>query len=377
MRIGHFYTQLGRPSDGAGQAVLSLARAQQSLGHEVRLARWDLDAGRTDISPLPRPVHLRTSFRRQYQRVHEWLQELDILHLHASYYSWKTALVAKSALHSGIPYVYSPHGALTYLRIRRESRKQYLFSRLLGLQTLNNAAWVQAYSPEERGLLDDYGVTSQVLVLPNGVDLESDHQETTNPVVRAIPEVRERGYPIVGFLGRLDIWKKGLDLLLDAFSNIHRNYGVSPYLFIAGPDWYGNSSLLEQRIKELRIESHVLFVGELKQNEVADFLSNLDFLVIPSRYEGFPLVLLEACAARCPVIVSEGSNVAWLVRKHHVGLVSDSNHHFADSIVYLIKNPSELEEMRKNAFTLAGTLSWNEVARCVISHYFDAFSGVK
>jgi L-malate glycosyltransferase len=103
----------------------------------------------------------------------------------------------------------------------------------------------------------------------------------------------------IGFLGALKNNNKGLDLLLKSVSLLeNKNF----FLHIGG-----NGILIDnfkRMAADLNIASKCKFYGELSRNEIAEFYSKLDLFVLPSRYETFGIVLIEAMACGVPVIAT-------------------------------------------------------------------------
>jgi glycosyltransferase involved in cell wall biosynthesis len=99
----------------------------------------------------------------------------------------------------------------------------------------------------------------------------------------------------VAFLGRIDAAQKGLDLLIEAFEGL-----IDIPLKIAGrgPD----EEKLRRRSANL---DHVSWIGPVHGQAKWDFLSRARFVVIPSRFEGQPLVALEAAAAGRMILASD------------------------------------------------------------------------
>jgi glycosyltransferase involved in cell wall biosynthesis len=101
----------------------------------------------------------------------------------------------------------------------------------------------------------------------------------------------------IGFLGSLNNDNKGLDLLLKAVRNMaHKN--VLVHIGGAGRKLKGFEKLAE----DLGIREICRFYGEIKTEEKNTFYSRLNFFVLPSRYETFGIVLIEAMACGLPVI---------------------------------------------------------------------------
>lgn len=120
-------------------------------------------------------------------------------------------------------------------------------------------------------------------------------------------KAKNRGKYIL-YLGRLDIGQKGLDLLLKAYSKVSDR--INYPLYIAG---YGSDEeKIEQFIKKLNLKKKVKIVGPFFGEKKKRLLSAAVFAVIPSRYEGFCLVALEALASGLPVVAFNIPGISWL-----------------------------------------------------------------
>lgn len=380
MRIGHFYKSLGRPCDGAGIAALNLAKHQQLLGHEVFLYSWKPERylharDGFEIMDISEIFSLKGLRSKQAMVLRSSIKSLDVFHLHAGYYGLETLLVAQLASFMGIAYVYSPHGAFGFLNIKGEDLKKSVFRTILGLRFLNGAKWVHVFSPKDLSLLRRYGVKTRIKIFPNGIT-QRKHLSPDAPHWIDDLEHTGEGRITLGFLGRIDIMVKGLDLLLEGLGVAINNYGIrNLHLLIAGPDWYGSIPILKDIAVKLGVSKNIKFLGEIPKEQVPHFFRQIDCLVISSRFEGFPLVFAEACAFGCPVIVSKGSNVADLVRKYCVGLVADPfPKGFADAIKFGCEHPKLIAEMRENGKRLAQKLSWEAIAEQMCAAYQEAIN---
>jgi glycosyltransferase involved in cell wall biosynthesis len=149
-------------------------------------------------------------------------------------------------------------------------------------------------------------------VIFNGVDLNE-----TTPVPLALPF---DSY-VLG-LGRV-VYKKGFDLLLDAFARVADKY-PDVGLVIAGDG--AERSRLRQRAFELELGSRVALPGRLTRGEVMAVMNGAQTIVMPSRVEPFGIVALEAWRAGVPVIVSSRGGAPEFVSDGVSGLVDDPTH---------------------------------------------------
>jgi len=135
------------------------------------------------------------------------------------------------------------------------------------------------------------------------------------------------------FVGHL-IDVKGLDLLLIALKNL-KQYNL--YLDIIG----SGSSLREYRknVKKYNLAERVKFLGEVSNKEVLQKMAEYDFLVLPSRYETFGIVLIEAMSRGVPVIATDVGAVSEIVTSEEVGVLVES------------ENPKSLAEGIRKALT--------------------------
>jgi glycosyltransferase involved in cell wall biosynthesis len=148
-------------------------------------------------------------------------------------------------------------------------------------------------------LVRDYAIErTRVRVVPNGADLPDE--ETEEP---ASKRWRERYLctpvkPLWVVAGRLEE-QKGHDLLFEALSTMLKK-GLEFTLVVAGEG--SRRSWLEQQALSLRLAPRVQFVGQVE--DVGSLLAAADAVLLPSRWEGLPLVLLEAMARGRPIVAS-------------------------------------------------------------------------
>jgi len=182
---------------------------------------------------------------------------------------------------------------------------------------------VVAVSEAVRKVALDAGHTaSRVAVIPNGVDLE-----------RLAPAPWPGGEPRALFLGRL-VPQKGLDVLLRALQHVPE---LQLDIAGTGPD--------EARLQELAapLGHRVRFLGW--QADVAALLADHHFLVVPSRWEGFGLTVVEALASGRPVVASEVDMLPALVGRAGVLVRPEDPAALASALRGLCAAPDRLRAM--------------------------------
>ncbi|MFM0110829.1 glycosyltransferase [Paraburkholderia nemoris] len=149
---------------------------------------------------------------------------------------------------------------------------------------------------------------------------------------------------VIGFVGRLD-FQKGVDRLVRVAQNI-LDRGLGNVIFaVMGPGDFTVAS----GVSADATPNNVRVLGALSQART--YFSAFDIFSLPSRYEGFPYVLLEAMAANVPIVSTRVSGAAELITAEHVGVVvpnEDDVTIFADTIAVLAQEPLTRERMSRN-----------------------------
>ncbi|MEW6181592.1 MAG: glycosyltransferase family 4 protein [Bacillota bacterium] len=154
---------------------------------------------------------------------------------------------------------------------------------------------------------------TKVVTVTNGIEI-NDYGKVNRDAV-----AQNTGLPtqrfVFGTVGRLDE-QKGIDLLLHAFREVaNRLENVSLVIVGTGPD----EQVLKKTARQLGINEHVVFTGY--REDVHELMQVMDVFVLASRWEGLPMVLMEAMALGIPVIASDVGGVRELVRPGETGLL--------------------------------------------------------
>jgi glycosyltransferase involved in cell wall biosynthesis len=154
------------------------------------------------------------------------------------------------------------------------------------------------------------------------------------------PEVGLEGEPgYLLFVGRLRI-RKGVEVLLEALSDLRSRHPAA-ILRIAGDGEHRRR--LERRAAELGLGEVVVFLGTCDARRVRGLLAGAAALVVPSIYEGMPLVVLEAMAAGVPVVASAVSGIPEVVVDGETGWLvpPEDPRSLAGALEAVLRRPEE------------------------------------
>lgn len=136
-------------------------------------------------------------------------------------------------------------------------------------------------------------IKSKTTILPNGIAIPSEVPQQLNLIRR------------VTFCSRLDK-RKGVE----KFINLAETFKESNLVFeIYGPD-NGELELVENEIQKRNIGNVLKYGGPLPSSEVPNMLQEVDLLILPSKDEPFPMVILESLAVGTPVLVMPSCGIA-------------------------------------------------------------------
>lgn len=198
----------------------------------------------------------------------------------------------------------------------------------------------------------------------NGVDAQLFEEPSLGKSNRKLPSDMPNVHPRIGFIGRL-VKQKGVTYLVQAMSIV--NQYRPAYLLILGT---GPLELnLRQQVKESSLEDKVFFLG--RRSDVLQILPHLDIVVLPSLWEGFSTVMLEAMAFRIPVIATSVSGSCDIIRHKETGLLvlPKDSAGLAQSILEMLDNKAEAQRMAEQAYSVARNYTIQNAAKCYSEIY--------
>lgn len=284
-----------------------------NVSAEIATTDADGSAGRLTHQDLPKdiPIHLfrRTASERWKFSVglRQWLRantaKYDLIHIHALW-SFATAMAASAAQKSGVPYVVRPAGMLSAYTWERKGWKKRLYWHLSEQRTIARAAAFHVTSEAEATEVRAVRKDARVFLIPNGVDDAAFNHSGQCPTSLLDFRRPDANTPLVLFLSRLHPKKGIVDRLLPAIAAMR----IPSFLAIAGTEDThapGYETEVRNEVARLGLQHRVTFLGAVRGDDRWSLFDEADVFVLPSRSENFGIVVAEAMARRCPVVVTD------------------------------------------------------------------------
>ena len=216
---------------------------------------------------------------------------------------------------------------------------------------------------------------SKLVVIPPGVDVSHFYPipaDEAKMYVGLKPEDR-----MVLFVGRIEPLK-GLDTLIQAMSELELQEKQRVHLAIIGGDpsaspreMSGEMARLQKLCDDLSVGQTVVFLGKRDQDKLPYYYSAAELVVMPSHYESFGMVALEAMACGTPVIASEVGGLAYLVKDGETGFTIPDQEPdmLCEKISWLLNDHDLHAAMSQRAVEYAQDYAWEKIATQIVGVY--------
>ena len=361
MRVGIVCPYTWEVPGGVREHVSGLAEALIELGHEVSvIAPADEDAELPDyVVPAGRAVPIpyngsvaRLSFGfLSASRVRRWLKEgdFDVLHVH------EPAAPSLSLLACWVadgPIVATMHAAMP------RSRAMHAAQPILDSALEKISGRIAVAEAARATLVEHFG--GDAVLIPNGVHVA--RYEKAEPLP---------GFPgtggTLGFLGRMDEPRKGMDILLAAFALLApERPGLR--LLIAGR---GDPDEVREQVP-VAFRDRVVLLGQVSDADRIRMLHSVDVFCAPNTGgESFGYVLVEAMASGAPIVASDLDAFRQVLRNGEAGELfrAGSPEGLATAVARLLDDPGHRAALAAAAAIAVREFDWSVVARDIVRVY--------
>ncbi|MFN8403156.1 MAG: glycosyltransferase [Anaerolineales bacterium] len=216
---------------------------------------------------------------------------------------------------------------------------------------------------------------SKMVVIPPGVNVSRFYPIPSDEAKMYIglkPEDR-----MILFVGRIEPLK-GVDTLLEAMSCLQMKESRPVHLAIIGGDPSASPEMMNAEMARLKnlcevlgLDQSVVFLGVRDQDKLSYYYSAAEVVVMPSHYESFGMVALEAMACGTPVIASEVGGLAYLVRDGETGFTipAEEPETLCEKLSWLLNDRELHDSMSKRAVEYAQDYAWEKIAKQIVDVY--------
>lgn len=265
-------------------------------------------------------------------------------------------LFAYELLKNNIPYIIVPRSAFTssafnngglLKRIKKQIAHAFIFDYFVSKSCAIH------YLTEEEKKESQKKYHKQSFIIPNGITLPNVYKRTFSNGINGV------------FIGRQDIYQKGLDLLLESIREIKSELIDAGFrLDIYGPPRYDVKKVSEiianYEIGEI-VKNHEKGVrGTDKEKTLLD----ADVFFLTSRFEGHPMGLIEALSYGIPALITRGANMAEEVKSYNAGWACETNKDdIKASMRQMIIDKSLFSNISNNSRNLAKNYDWKTIGK--------------
>ena len=339
--------------------------ADESMpGQNVRVIHLDGGPIETKLDKLYPHVHPFALSISRFQE--DEGTEYSLVHSHY----WLSAIAGRYlARKNGVRHVVTFHTLAELKRRARAGEGEPLFRSRIEGDIMKSADRITASSPHEiDAMLQLYGASRERLKTVHcGVDLS-----LFKPL--DMTQSRRRlglnGEKVLLYVGRIEPLK-GVEFLLRIAATMDKDDPLKVLIVGGDPAQEQESQRLAALADELGLKDVVEFVGRVNQRRLNTYFSAADVCVVPSYYESFGLVALEAMACGTPVVASRVGGLQEVVKHGHNGYLLPWRcpERFADTLTMVFLNKGLRNSMSRAALEMAGKMSWDKVASRVAEIY--------
>jgi len=207
----------------------------------------------------------------------------------------------------------------------------------------------------------------KVTVIPNGIDPGDMPPEDPEALARLRAEFAGSEENLVLLIGRL-VYEKGFQLALEAMPEVIRQVPDTRFL-VAGSGTH--EAELHKQAEDLDLMDHGTFLGWIGDDVLHSLYRISDLTVVPSIYEPFGLVALEAMASECPCIAADTGGLREVVPVEGAGLrfrASDPEH-LAEAAIQVLSDDELSRQMVSEGLSHIRLFDWADVARQTLDLY--------
>ena len=338
-------------SDKHNVTVVTAEKAENFKNENLEF--YSLNLFEPDLPMDDKELHL-IEFQKKLEETFE-LNNFDVIHSHY----WLSGLVAKDISSKfNIPYIFTSHSLGVFLEGYNNERTD------CEKIVMTSSNFVTASTNYESILLSEsYTIDKKkIKLIKPGVD-----ESLFSPDSNLSKE------NIFLSIGRIQKQKRQLEAIefLNSFREINNDFKC---YFIGGPS--GNSGddyfvELKEIVKDLDLESHIEFLGNLSQSKIRELLNRSKLLIHTSEYETFGLVAIEAHSVGVPVISINQGSLKEIIDNNINGYIAESfkDPYLNEFTLKILNDDKFADYISKSSINSAKKYDWKNTTKELINLY--------
>jgi glycosyltransferase involved in cell wall biosynthesis len=366
---------------GLARHAEGLSKALASLGHEVHVVTLDFPGAPYEEAHPPLYVH-RVRVELPAPTFHTWVMLFnhffekrvgqlakeygppDIIHVH----DWLTVPAGVASKHlMRVPLVMTFHSTESSRSSSSSSPESALVGGLEWWGSYEAAKVIGVSEWMKSEVVSQFKVSpSKVVEIPNAVDIAKFERSVDVEATRMKWKVQP-GERLITAVGRLTS-QKGFDDLIRALAVVQKSIPDSRLLVMG--DGYMRGEL-EALAKDQGVAARTTFAGFVSDDDLVDAMKSSDMVAVPSRFEPFGIIALEAMAAGAPLVVSRVGGLAEIVEDDVDGLEVDPNSpsSIAKATIRLLSDRALASQLVARAKERVKVYSWAHSAAKTLEVY--------
>ncbi|MCZ7357394.1 MAG: glycosyltransferase family 4 protein [Candidatus Methanoperedens sp.] len=298
-------------------------------------------------------------------------QEFDVIHAHG--YHISTSLAGcYYANKFKKPFILTAHDLIIPTNLSSDAKLfKKVYDKTFGRYLLKNSKRLIALTEDhiqqynERG-----GDINKIKIVPNGIEL--DGYKNININKNAIDKfgINDQN-KILLFVGRIEKYK-GIQDIIEIMPEILKEFPKGKFV-IVGKD-YGYKKELEKIVGNQNLKDKAIFAGNVSDDGLIGLYKRADIFVLPSKMEGFGIVLLEAMASGTLCIAYSIPAVRKIIKNKENGVLVNDKSELLERILYYLKNPDEKAKIERNALEYVENYDIKNIVNAIEGAYTEAIN---
>ncbi|KQC14459.1 MAG: hypothetical protein APR63_14250 [Desulfuromonas sp. SDB] len=300
------------------------------------------------LQEIPRSIKIKTLNFKSFKFISSLLEinkaykfvksnNIDIIHSNLNLADFISCLIKKRCPH--LKLISTEHNTNQF---RIKTYKSDIISRYKDLYRLKYTDKVIAISKSVRNYLLDHTNYSpdKVDIIYHGVDIKKFNATKYKRII-----LSDNNIINVALIGRM-VEQKGHLFLLNILSKLNKNIIEKYHFYFAGDGIFRSS--IENKIRDYRLNNNITILGNI--NWIPRLIYNVDAVIMPSRWEGFGIVAIEAGACKKPVIASNIDGLREIVIHNQTGYLIDPTNEYKWISLFMNISKQQLFKMGLQAY---------------------------